>query len=573
MSILAWIEDERQRKLAMSDAPLTLGEGGRGLWTRCDSCGVILYIKLLRENQYVCFSCGNHIIMSCSDRIHSLIDPGTWNPTYEFVSPCDPLRFHDQRDYKERLEDVQTKTGLQDAVLTGTGMLDGIPIALGVMDFRFMGGSMGSVVGEKITRLIEAATQAGIPAVLVCASGGARMQEGIFSLMQMAKVSAALYVHQVYARLMYIALLTAPTTGGVTASFAMLGDIVMAEPKALIGFAGRRVIQQTLMEELPDDFQTSEYLLYHGLLDMVVPRGYLRQALFELLIMHKEAPLRKSGYIPYGVHAGLSPMEEDLLRGQWANQEWASASEALLDGLEEELRTSLLDQVDEPTHRSYAADEALERSLEAAKQAETFWMADHTAYGHAGWIGYRPVITPLHEEAPGMMIETYPDFSDHLQVALDQDLDAIDDAFITVDVQEELAGLSESEQDRLADPIHARQHATARTDYEYHAEDYIARRERDLLSQEVEDAMYERGERGGTWMYTPRTYDEQMDESMKMMIEIHQLMQRDVERRRAGARRWESADQETGRVRPWHEVELIPAELYEEEAPEGANDA
>lgn len=543
MSILAWIESERQRKLAMSEVPLTLGEAGRGLWTRCDSCGVILYIKLLRENQYVCFSCGNHIIMGCSDRIHSLIDTGTWNPTHEFISPCDPLLFEDERMYRERLEDAQTKTGLQDAVLTGTGMLEGIPIALGVMDFRFMGGSMGSVVGEKITRLIEAATQAGISVVLVCASGGARMQEGIFSLMQMAKISAALYVHQVYARLMYIALLTAPTTGGVTASFAMLGDIVMAEPKALIGFAGRRVIQQTLLEELPDDFQTSEYLLYHGLLDMVVPRGYLRQAFFELLIMHKEAPLRKRGYIPYGVQAGLSPMEEDLLREQWGQKEWLDVAEGVLDGLDSELRDKLLQQVSQVAHASYAPDIAFVRALDSAKQAETFWMANHPHHGHCGWFKYRPVITPLHEEAPGMLIEEYPTIEEHLQVVLDQNLELLD---VTMrDVLAHLATVTEDDKkESLLDAgykLREAFRAQYRVHYEYHVDDYLMRRERDLLSQEVEDSMYERGERGGAWMYTPRTYDEQMDESAKMMIEVHQLMQRDIQQRRPGVPRWESA--------------------------------
>ena len=180
---------------------------------------------------------------TAGNALSTLVDDNTWRPLDETLSPCDPLEFRDQRLYTERLKDAQERTGLQDAIQTGTGMLDGIPIALGVMDFHFMGGSMGSVVGEKITRLIEYATQEGLTLVLVCASGGARMQEGIFSLMQMAKISSALQIYQSCANLLYISVLTSPTTGGVTASFAMLGDLIFAEPKALIGFAGRRVIE------------------------------------------------------------------------------------------------------------------------------------------------------------------------------------------------------------------------------------------------------------------------------------------------------------------------------------------
>ena len=179
-----------------------------------------------------------------------------------------------------------------------TGLMDGIPIALAIMDFHFMGGSMGSVVGEKLTRLIEYATKKGLTLIIICASGGARMQEGILSLMQMAKISAALHVHQACANLLYISVLTSPTTGGVTASFAMLGDLILAEPKALIGFAGRRVIEQTLQEQLPDNFQTAEYLLHHGLIDLIVPRSFLKQALSETLNFYKAAPFQLSGSIP-----------------------------------------------------------------------------------------------------------------------------------------------------------------------------------------------------------------------------------------------------------------------------------
>ena len=315
MSILSWIEN--QRKLKLLNAPKynhPESDGSQGLWTRCDHCGVILYIKHLKENQRVCFGCGYHLQMSSTERIEYLMDAGTWRPFDETVSPCDPLEFRDQKAYTERLKDAQERTGLQDAVQTGTGLLDGIPVALGVMDFTFMGGSMGSVVGEKITRLVEYATQEGLPVILVCASGGARMQEGILSLMQMAKISAALHVHQNCAKLLYISVLTSPTTGGVTASFAMLGDLIFAEPKALIGFAGRRVIEQTLQEQLPDDFQTAEYLLHHGLLDLIVPRSFLKQALSETITLYKEAPLKIHGRIPYGERGPLTKIREEQLR-------------------------------------------------------------------------------------------------------------------------------------------------------------------------------------------------------------------------------------------------------------------
>jgi acetyl-CoA carboxylase carboxyl transferase subunit beta len=258
--------------------------------------------------------------MNSQERIEHLIDSGTWRPLDEILSPCDPLEFRDQKQYTERLKEAQERTGLQDAVQTGTGMLDDIPIALGVMDFNFMGGSMGSVVGEKITRLIEYATQEGLTLILVCASGGARMQEGILSLMQMAKISAALQIYQSCANLLYISVLTSPTTGGVTASFAMLGDLIFAEPKALIGFAGRRVIEQTLQEQLPDDFQTAEYLLHHGLLDLIVPRSFLKQALSETITLYKDAPFKESGTIPYGTQQSLDFLTEEKIRRKC--QDW-----------------------------------------------------------------------------------------------------------------------------------------------------------------------------------------------------------------------------------------------------------
>nr|YP_009106191.1 beta subunit of acetyl-CoA carboxylase carboxytransferase [Binuclearia lauterbornii]AIT94986.1 beta subunit of acetyl-CoA carboxylase carboxytransferase [Binuclearia lauterbornii] len=319
MSMLAWIEDQRQLKLVNNKKKKSsMADGSQGLWTRCDHCGVILYVKHLKENQSICFGCGYHLQMNSQERIDHLIDKGTWRPLDETLSPCDPLEFFDQKNYTDRLKEAQERTGLQDAIQTGTGMLDGIPIALGVMDFNFMGGSMGSVVGEKITRLIEYATQEGLTLILVCASGGARMQEGILSLMQMAKISAALQIYQSNANLLYISILTSPTTGGVTASFGMLGDLIFAEPKALIGFAGRRVIEQTLQEQLPEDFQTAEYLLHHGLLDLIVPRSFLKQALSETISFYKDAPYKRKGFIPYGIQKNISFLKEERVRRKWS---------------------------------------------------------------------------------------------------------------------------------------------------------------------------------------------------------------------------------------------------------------
>lgn len=257
-----------------------------GLWTKCNACGSVAYTKDLEANQLVCPECDHHNSVDSDLRIKQLIDADTWKPLDENIYPVDPLEFRDRKDYQARLQDYQAKTGLTDAVRTGIGLIDGLPVALGVMDFRFMGGSMGSVVGEKLCRLIEQATAEQFPVIIVCASGGARMQEGMFSLMQMAKISGALQRHQA-AKLLYIPVLAHPTMGGVTASFAMLGDIIIAEPKATIGFAGRRVIEQTLREKLPDGFQTSEYLLEHGFVDSIVPRTQLKKTLAQLISLHQ----------------------------------------------------------------------------------------------------------------------------------------------------------------------------------------------------------------------------------------------------------------------------------------------
>ncbi|MEO1591978.1 MAG: acetyl-CoA carboxylase, carboxyltransferase subunit beta [Cyanobacteria bacterium J06632_22] len=284
MSLFDWFANRKK------DGPVSQDRQERdiadGLWTKCDQCGELTYTKDLRANQMVCPECGYHYRIFSGDRVEQLIDPDTWQPLNENILPQDPLRFRDRKAYSDRLRDMQGKTGLKDGVQTGLGKLDGQQVGLGAMDFRFMGGSMGSVVGEKLTRMLEAATQANCPAIIICASGGARMQEGMLSLMQMAKISAALEQHR-EAGLLYVPVLTHPTTGGVTASFAMLGDIILAEPKATIGFAGRRVVEQTLREKLPDDFQTAEYLLHHGFVDKIVPRTQLKATLSQLVRLHQ----------------------------------------------------------------------------------------------------------------------------------------------------------------------------------------------------------------------------------------------------------------------------------------------
>jgi acetyl-CoA carboxylase carboxyl transferase subunit beta len=253
-----------------------------GLWIKCDNCGFLMYHKTLKKNLKVCPQCMHHFPTSSHDRIQQMIEPGSWQPLNSYLSSTDPLGFSDKKLYSKRLKDMKEKTGLHDAVQTGLGRIGNKEVALGVMDFRFMGGSMGSVVGEKLTRLIEIATLKKFPIIIMCASGGARMQEGMLSLMQMAKVSSALYKHKKL-NLLYLSVLTSPTTGGVTASFAMLGDLIIAEPNALIAFAGRRVIEQTIRQDLPLNFQTSEYLFDHGFIDLIVPRTQLKLKILQLL--------------------------------------------------------------------------------------------------------------------------------------------------------------------------------------------------------------------------------------------------------------------------------------------------
>ena len=283
MSLFDWFADRRK---GQSTGKITQEpEEGDGLWSKCPECGLVVYVKDLKANASVCAGCGHHHRIDSEERIALIADPDSFEALNEALEPTDPLTFKDRRAYADRLLESQAATGLRDGVVTGLCRVDGLDLALAVMDFRFMGGSMGSVVGEKITRLVEEATSRQLPLLIVCASGGARMQEGMLSLMQMAKISGALERHR-EAELLYMPLLTHPTTGGVTASFAMLGDLILAEPKALIGFAGRRVIEQTLREKLPDNFQTAEYLQDHGFVDTIVPRTQLRSTLASLLRLH-----------------------------------------------------------------------------------------------------------------------------------------------------------------------------------------------------------------------------------------------------------------------------------------------
>lgn len=253
-----------------------------GLWTKCPSCGEVIHNLALSDNLQVCPKCDHHFNLGSRERIQSLVDPDSFQEHDPSMSSVDPLGFKGVTTYADRLQNYKQKTGLVDAVTTGAAKINGISVGLGVMDFNFLAATMGSVVGEKITRIIEFSTKNKIPVILVCASGGARMYEGMLSLMQMAKTSGALALHA-EAKLPYITVLTNPTTAGVMASYASLGDVIIAEPKAMIGFAGPRVIRETTHQTLPPDFQTAEFLEKHGLVDLIVPRQKMRQTLGDLL--------------------------------------------------------------------------------------------------------------------------------------------------------------------------------------------------------------------------------------------------------------------------------------------------
>jgi len=253
-----------------------------GLWVKCDICKEIVYRREVEKNLKVCPKCNYHFRISARERILLLIDEGNFHEIGNNLSTIDPLNFKDQISYKERLKGSQKKSSIKEAAVAGTASIGGHRVALIVLDFAFMGGSMGSVVGEKFAMITEKAFEEELPLITVTSSGGARMQEGILSLMQMAKTSAAIAKFK-QGRMPYISILADPTFGGVTASFATLGDIIIAEPKSLIGFAGPRVIEQTIKQQLPEDFQRAEFLLKHGLIDLVVNRKDMKQTLIKLL--------------------------------------------------------------------------------------------------------------------------------------------------------------------------------------------------------------------------------------------------------------------------------------------------
>lgn len=260
----------------------------QGLWEKCPGCQRVIYKKDLEKNLWVCAQCGYHFKISARDRINSLAAPGSFEEMFSEIGSLDPLEFTDTEKYCDRYKKAREKSKMNDACITGTAMIGNNRAALAVMDFFFMGGSMGSALGEKITLMTEYATEKRLPLIIVSTSGGARMQEGIFSLMQMAKTSAALARHS-KAGLLFISVLVDPTTGGVTASYSMLGDIIIAEPNALICFAGPRVIEQTIRQKLPEGFQRSEFLLKHGIIDMVVPRAEMRDKIAFILDFVKPA--------------------------------------------------------------------------------------------------------------------------------------------------------------------------------------------------------------------------------------------------------------------------------------------
>lgn len=254
-----------------------------GLWVKCTKCGEILYNKELEKNLKICHKCNFHFRLNARERLEMILDEGSFQEFDAQLTTTDPLQFP---GYGERLISTQEQTGLTEAIVTGEGSINGLGTIIGVMDSRFIMGSMGSVVGEKITRAVEQAIIKKLPVIIFCASGGARMQEGIIALMQMAKTSAAI-AKLGEQKLLYISVLTDPTTGGVTASFASLGDIILAEPEALIGFTGMRVMQQTIKQTLPEGFQKAEFLLEHGFVDQVVPRPQLKSTLANLIALHQ----------------------------------------------------------------------------------------------------------------------------------------------------------------------------------------------------------------------------------------------------------------------------------------------
>jgi acetyl-CoA carboxylase carboxyl transferase subunit beta len=278
---MAWFKKARKpsQSSASAEKPSRVPEG---LWVKCPDCAQVLYNKDLESNLHVCPKCSHHFRIGAADRLLALFDDGRWTEYFSDLTSNDPLYFKDTKAYRDRLQASITATGVKDAVVVATGRLDRLEIVVAAMEYSFIGGSMGVVVGEKITRAVEMALERRHPLLIVSCSGGARMMEGALSLMHMAKVSAAL-ARLDRARLPFISILTDPTTGGVTASFAMLGDLNVAEPRALIGFAGPRVIEQTIRQKLPDGFQRSEFLVDHGMVDLIVDRREMKAVLASAL--------------------------------------------------------------------------------------------------------------------------------------------------------------------------------------------------------------------------------------------------------------------------------------------------
>ena len=287
MTVQDWFEKRKQAQLQRRQLEGRVElDMDPDLWTKCVHCDAQLLKEDLVKNDMVCPVCDYHFRINARTRINQLFDENSFEELFADIKPDDPLDFSDTESYKSRIDKAQKKTGLNDAVITGIGEIQGNKVASAVMDFDFMGGSMGSVVGEKVARIIEKAIELRLPVLAITSSGGARMQESALSLMQMAKTSCAVSKLD-DAGLLYVNLLTEPTFGGVTASFGMLGDIIIAEQGARIGFAGRRVIEQTIRQKLPSDFQTAEYLLKYGQVDIVSPRKELRNTLAKILEMHK----------------------------------------------------------------------------------------------------------------------------------------------------------------------------------------------------------------------------------------------------------------------------------------------
>jgi len=300
---MAWFKKVRKPIAPPSDKASRVPEG---LWIKCPGCSQAIYSKDLAASLHVCPKCAHHFRISAADRLRQLFDDEAWEEFDADLRSTDPLKFVDTKPYQKRLDATIASTGMKDAVIGAIGRIDGVETSVAAMEYSFIGGSMGVVVGEKITRAIERAMDRRLPVVIVSCSGGARMMEGTLSLMQMAKISAAL-AHLDRAGLPFISVLTDPTTGGVTASFAMLGDVIYAEPKALIGFAGPRVIEQTIRQKLPEGFQRSEFLLEKGMLDAVVDRRELKAALGRTLRVMMGLPERASAPGAAAVPAEKAP--------------------------------------------------------------------------------------------------------------------------------------------------------------------------------------------------------------------------------------------------------------------------